>query len=309
MTQRYAPGMFPSSVFLVCANRSLALLVAAAITAYRQRVQRLAGKRAPFYYFSPCSISNILSSWAQCATRRRARRRARRDPRSGSSNETRRARVPPPLPPFARPPHRRYECLKYVSFPTQTLFKSSKVIPVMLVGRVVHGKRYEPLEYLEACGGGVGDEAEAPSPSQVRAVGVPRGVRHHARRRALHGDREARAERRRRGRQLRRRAHPRRLRLLRQLHEPVAGPRVLAGAAAPRARARVALSLSLSARARARRDLSRALRPSRSSAAATAPLALLSEYGSPTPTPPTPPTRPPARLPLARARSSRSISS
>ena len=35
---------------------------------------------------------------------------------------------------------------RYVSFPTQTLFKSSKVIPVMLVGKFVHGKSYPWIE-------------------------------------------------------------------------------------------------------------------------------------------------------------------
>ena len=66
MTQHYADaGMFPSSVFLVCANRTIALAVAAAIVWYKTHVARTPSLRAPFYHFSPCSISNILSSWAQ----------------------------------------------------------------------------------------------------------------------------------------------------------------------------------------------------------------------------------------------------
>jgi len=44
----------------------------------------------------------------------------------------------------------QYDALKYVSFPVQTLFKSSKVIPVMLMGRVLHGKRHRLGEYAEA---------------------------------------------------------------------------------------------------------------------------------------------------------------
>jgi solute carrier family 35 (adenosine 3'-phospho 5'-phosphosulfate transporter), member B2 len=44
----------------------------------------------------------------------------------------------------------QYQALKYVSFPTQTLFKSSKIIPVMLVGKVLHGKHYKLRDYLEA---------------------------------------------------------------------------------------------------------------------------------------------------------------
>lgn len=44
----------------------------------------------------------------------------------------------------------QYEALKYVSFPTQVLSKSCKVIPVMLMGRLVSGNRYELWEYLSA---------------------------------------------------------------------------------------------------------------------------------------------------------------
>ncbi len=42
----------------------------------------------------------------------------------------------------------QYEALKYVSFTTQLLAKSSKSIFVMLVGRVVNNKKYEPMEYV-----------------------------------------------------------------------------------------------------------------------------------------------------------------
>jgi len=110
MTREYESGMFPSTVFLVCANRALALVVAGALMTYKSRVLRQPAPKAPFYQYSPCSVSNIVSSWAQ------------------------------------------YECLKYVSFPTQTLFKSSKVIPVMLVGKVFHKKNYPWIEYAEAVG-------------------------------------------------------------------------------------------------------------------------------------------------------------
>lgn len=44
----------------------------------------------------------------------------------------------------------QYQALAYVDFPTQTLFKSSKIIPVMLVGKYLHGKTYEWIEYGEA---------------------------------------------------------------------------------------------------------------------------------------------------------------
>jgi adenosine 3'-phospho 5'-phosphosulfate transporter B2 len=44
----------------------------------------------------------------------------------------------------------QYEALKYVSFPSQVLSKSCKIIPVMLVGVLVNGKSYPLLEYFEA---------------------------------------------------------------------------------------------------------------------------------------------------------------
>eukprot|EP00088_Acartia_fossae_P033489 TRINITY_DN3427_c0_g1_i5.p1 TRINITY_DN3427_c0_g1~~TRINITY_DN3427_c0_g1_i5.p1 ORF type:complete len:441 (-),score=63.22 TRINITY_DN3427_c0_g1_i5:183-1505(-) len=44
----------------------------------------------------------------------------------------------------------QYEALKYVSFPTQVLAKASKIIPVMLMGKVVSRKTYEFYEYIVA---------------------------------------------------------------------------------------------------------------------------------------------------------------
>ncbi|XP_018019809.1 adenosine 3'-phospho 5'-phosphosulfate transporter 1 [Hyalella azteca] len=44
----------------------------------------------------------------------------------------------------------QYEALKYVSFPTQVLAKASKIIPVMLMGKLVSGKSYEYYEYAVA---------------------------------------------------------------------------------------------------------------------------------------------------------------
>ncbi|GAB4820773.1 hypothetical protein N2152v2_007819 [Parachlorella kessleri] len=41
-----------------------------------------------------------------------------------------------------------YEALKYISYPAQVLAKSSKMIPVMLIGTVLHGKSYSLLEYV-----------------------------------------------------------------------------------------------------------------------------------------------------------------
>ncbi|XP_064600993.1 adenosine 3'-phospho 5'-phosphosulfate transporter 1-like [Liolophura sinensis] len=44
----------------------------------------------------------------------------------------------------------QYEALKFVSFPTQVLAKASKIIPVMLMGKVISKKSYEYYEYLTA---------------------------------------------------------------------------------------------------------------------------------------------------------------
>lgn len=44
----------------------------------------------------------------------------------------------------------QYEALKFVSFPTQVLAKSCKILPVMLMGKVVSRAKYEFYEYLTA---------------------------------------------------------------------------------------------------------------------------------------------------------------
>jgi adenosine 3'-phospho 5'-phosphosulfate transporter B2 len=108
MTTNYQTGMFPSSMFLVAANRFWAFIVAACVGHYKRSRNQLP-EGAPLTYFSPSSMSNVISSYSQ------------------------------------------YEALKYVTFPTQVLFKSSKVIPVMLVGKLLHGNTYQYVEYAEAC--------------------------------------------------------------------------------------------------------------------------------------------------------------
>jgi len=45
----------------------------------------------------------------------------------------------------------QYEALKYVSFPTQTLGKCGKMIPVMILGILISGKKYQWLDFLVAC--------------------------------------------------------------------------------------------------------------------------------------------------------------
>ncbi|CAM9491151.1 unnamed protein product [Chrysoparadoxa australica] len=118
MTRDYGNGAkFPSSTFVVFSNRySMWVESSTGVWWYLIVSVNLSSRfspthprpHAPLVQFMPCSLSNVLSSWAQ------------------------------------------YECLKYISFPMQVVSKSCKIIPVMLVGMVVHGKSYPWIEYLEA---------------------------------------------------------------------------------------------------------------------------------------------------------------
>uniref|UniRef100_A0A1I7XIK2 Adenosine 3'-phospho 5'-phosphosulfate transporter 1 n=1 Tax=Heterorhabditis bacteriophora TaxID=37862 RepID=A0A1I7XIK2_HETBA len=47
----------------------------------------------------------------------------------------------------------QYEALKYVSFPTQTICKASKVVVTMLMGRILRKQSYSWQEYI--CGGSI----------------------------------------------------------------------------------------------------------------------------------------------------------
>lgn len=44
----------------------------------------------------------------------------------------------------------QYKSLEYVSFPLQTVFKSSKIIPVMIMGKILKGAVYPTTQYVEA---------------------------------------------------------------------------------------------------------------------------------------------------------------
>ncbi|KAK0411411.1 hypothetical protein QR680_005641 [Steinernema hermaphroditum] len=44
----------------------------------------------------------------------------------------------------------QYEALKYVTFPTQTVCKASKIIPTMIMGRIVRNERYSVAECMNA---------------------------------------------------------------------------------------------------------------------------------------------------------------
>lgn len=46
----------------------------------------------------------------------------------------------------------QYEALRYVSFPTQTLAKTAKMIPVMIWGTLLQSKKYKIKDYIVAAG-------------------------------------------------------------------------------------------------------------------------------------------------------------
>lgn len=106
-TARVPNGKFPSAAFCVFSNRFLAVLVALVSVRIR-RGSFFANNKAPLIAFTPCALSNTMSSWSQ------------------------------------------YASLKYVSFPVQTVFKSSKIIPVMIMGKVLKGTNYPFGQYVEA---------------------------------------------------------------------------------------------------------------------------------------------------------------
>jgi len=106
-TNRVPDGKFPSAAFCVFSNRFLAVIVALICVRLRQGAF-FANNTAPLLAFTPCSLSNTMSSWSQ------------------------------------------YASLKYVSFPVQTVFKSSKIIPVMMMGKLLKGTNYPFTQYVEA---------------------------------------------------------------------------------------------------------------------------------------------------------------
>ncbi|CAB9512440.1 Adenosine 3'-phospho 5'-phosphosulfate transporter 1 [Seminavis robusta] len=106
-TNRVPEGKFPSAAFCVFSNRFLAVIVAL-ISVRIRKGAFFANNKAPLIAFTPCALSNTMSSWSQ------------------------------------------YASLKYVSFPVQTVFKSSKIIPVMMMGKVLKGTNYPLGQYVEA---------------------------------------------------------------------------------------------------------------------------------------------------------------
>jgi len=106
-TENVPDGRFPSAAFCVFSNRFLAVIVAMIAVKIKHGAV-FANNVAPLLAFTPCALSNTMSSWSQ------------------------------------------YASLKYVSFPVQTVFKSSKIIPVMIMGKFLKGTSYPISQYVEA---------------------------------------------------------------------------------------------------------------------------------------------------------------
>jgi len=105
---KYSPdGLFPSAAFCVFSNRFFAIIIAV-ISVRWKHGSTFANNIAPLYAFTPCALSNTISSWSQ------------------------------------------YASLRFVSFPVQTVFKSSKIIPVMMMGVILKGSVYPLIQYIEA---------------------------------------------------------------------------------------------------------------------------------------------------------------
>jgi len=134
VTKAYGEGddaeFFPSSAFLVFGNRFLALFLAAAIV-YWPWFGRRGGAAAT----AAAATAAAAGTGGSCASRGFKAPLLQYAPASLSNI----------LSSWAQ-----YEALKYISFPTQVLSKSSKIIPVMLVGRLLHRKSYPWSEYAEA---------------------------------------------------------------------------------------------------------------------------------------------------------------
>lgn len=58
-------GKFPSAMFCVFGNRLFAIIVSASVTLWRFGTFRTA---VPLWWYTPCALSNVLSSWAQYAS-------------------------------------------------------------------------------------------------------------------------------------------------------------------------------------------------------------------------------------------------
>jgi solute carrier family 35 (adenosine 3'-phospho 5'-phosphosulfate transporter), member B2 len=114
MTTEYSIGKFRSSTFCVFANRFLALIISMLIVGYQKynSIESVGeSKVVKDVPFYYYAPSSLSNTISSWA---------------------------------------QYEALKFISFPTQVLSKSCKIIPVMIVGILLNRKSYPVQEYFEA---------------------------------------------------------------------------------------------------------------------------------------------------------------
>jgi len=121
--------------FLVLCNRLVAISMAVGMSLWRgERMRPI----APLRSYATVALTNFVATYCQYeGTRRHA----------GGVGVVRASLTPRRLAPLGRPP---FAALKYVSFPTQTLGKCGKVIPVMVIGTVMDKKNYTARDYAVA---------------------------------------------------------------------------------------------------------------------------------------------------------------
>eukprot|EP00605_Chrysophyceae_sp_TOSAG23-4_P001919 GSChrysophyteH1.ASY1.ANO1.2117.1 assembled CDS len=122
MTQEYGGKKFTSSSFCVFGNRFFALIVSLLIVLYQQykTATKSEGSSASDMIDKKANSLPPFYAYAACAM-------------SNSLSS-----------------YSQYEALKFVSFPTQVLSKSCKIIPVMIVGIFLNKKSYLKVEYFDA---------------------------------------------------------------------------------------------------------------------------------------------------------------
>jgi len=132
------PEMFPSVTFLVCSNRLSAVLTAMLMLALTARRRRAAAPARRSLSAMEAQMPDAGGAGApkKLHWRSRAWKYSRVFGPASLSNV------------FSS--WCQYSALQYVSFPTQVLFKSNKIIPTMLMGRLLKGKKHPWRDYAEA---------------------------------------------------------------------------------------------------------------------------------------------------------------
>jgi solute carrier family 35 (adenosine 3'-phospho 5'-phosphosulfate transporter), member B2 len=125
-------ALFKSSLFLVLANRVVAVLLTLAVIAARRDYRRDVLPAAPLMNYVAVSVSNVIATSCQ------------------------------------------YEALKWLTFPTLTVGKCAKMLPVMLILNLRSGRRYSTADFAVASAVAAGAAIMITSGSvSAAAGGVP----------------------------------------------------------------------------------------------------------------------------------------